>query len=89
MTETIAETIKLTYTRNPNDNNGYALEKGRLVRAWYRSLDADTRQLVDMARYELENGIQKRAEENGNQAWFGPVSSLELIFELGQLWNRE
>jgi hypothetical protein len=68
----------------PRNANGYAMEKGLKVRAWYHRLDEETKQLVNMAMLELETGIKKRAEKNGQRAYIGPTSTMELVYELAR-----
>jgi hypothetical protein len=37
-----------------------------------------------MAMLELETGIKKRAEKNGQRAYIGPTSTMELVYELAR-----
>ena len=70
-------------------NTGPVSEKLNVIRGKYDSMSAQERQELDLAMLDLENGMGKRAEANGNQAMFGPVSAIELLYELARFLNSE
>ena len=70
-------------------NTGAVSEKLDAIRCQYDLMSAQERQDLDLAMLDLETGIDKRAEENGNQSWFGPVSAIELLYELARFLNSE
>ena len=70
-------------------NTGEGTIKLEAIRCQYDSMSAQERQELDLAMLDLETGIGKRAEANDNQAWFGPVSAIELLYELARFLNSE
>ena len=70
-------------------NSGEATVKLEAIRGRYDSMSDQEQQTLDLAMLDLESGIGKRAEANGNQAWFGEVSAIELLYELARFLNSE
>ena len=64
-------------------------QKLKVIQAQYDSMPAQERQTIDLAMMDLDTGVRKRAEANGNQAWFGQVSAIELLYELARFLNKD